>query len=154
MMIDGIRGCAASFVRASSWGMQSNYIKKAQNDLLVMVQVETPQGVDAIPEIAQVPGIDGIFLGPLDLSCSLGKLGQFNDAEFQALISRAEQAVVKESSGCFLAGFRYPGREVLEMFQSGYSLVCGAVDLGLLREAAKADAKVGQDALDQFHERT
>ena len=53
--------------------------------------------------------------------------------------SQAEQAVIQ--SPCFLAGFRPPNRALKEMFDSGYSLVCGSVDLGLLRDAARADVE-------------
>ena len=104
-----------------------------------MVQVETAEGVQAIKEIAHVPGIDGIFLGPFDLSCSIGKTGQFDDADVQQIMAQAEQAVIQ--SPCFLAGFRPPNRALKEMFDSGYSLVCGSVDLGLLRDAARADVE-------------
>jgi 2-keto-3-deoxy-L-rhamnonate aldolase RhmA len=74
--LDGNRGCAAPLVRASGYGMSpsggssssSNYLQQTRQDLLVMVQVETPQAIDNIEEIAEVEGVDGIFLGPLDLS--------------------------------------------------------------------------------------
>jgi 4-hydroxy-2-oxoheptanedioate aldolase len=141
----GVRGCAVPFTRASGWGRNTDYMRQAQEDLLVMVQVETPQGIDAISEIANVKGIDGIFLGPLDLSCSIGKMGQFDDPEVQELIAEAENAVLK--SNAFLAGFLYKGRNLKDMFaDKGYSLVCGSVDLGLLREAARQDAEVANKA--------
>lgn len=140
--LNGMRGCAVPFVRASGYGIQMStqeYMRQCQEDLLVMVQVETPKGVEAIPEIAAVPGIDGIFLGPFDISCSIGKVGQFEDAEVQELMQKAEQAV--RSTDCFLAGFRSSGRDLNTMFwDDGYSLICGSVDLGLLRNAAQRDA--------------
>jgi 4-hydroxy-2-oxoheptanedioate aldolase len=137
----GLRGCAAPFIRASGWGTQANYLTQCREDLLVMVQVETPTAVDAIPEIAAIPGIDGIFLGPMDLSCSLGKMGRFNDANVIELLARAESLV--RDSPAFLAGFRSPGRSIEEMYSAGYRLVCGSVDLGLLRDAAMKDAAAG-----------
>jgi len=103
-----------------------------------MVQVESQRGVDAIPDIASVPGIDGIFLGPFDLSCSIGKVGRFDDNDVKELMQSAESAV--RSSKCFLAGFQSGGRNLGQMFDAGYCLVCGSVDLGLLREAARKDA--------------
>ncbi|CAB9523512.1 2-oxo-heptane-1,7-dioate aldolase [Seminavis robusta] len=146
----GIRGCAVPFVRASGYGMTHNndeYLRQCREDLLVMVQVESPQGVDAIPEIAAVEGVDLIFLGPFDLSCSAGKMGQFQDSDIQQLIAQAEQAVV-QSPSCLLGGFQTPGVELKDMFdEKGYSLVCGAVDLGLLRQAALADCAKGKTAM-------
>jgi 4-hydroxy-2-oxoheptanedioate aldolase len=147
----GIRGCAYPFVRASGYGTDSNYLQKAQDDLLVMVQVETEKGVQAIEEISAIEGIDGIFLGPFDLSCSIGKVGEFDDPEVQALIKKAEQAVVQ--SECFLAGFRSGGRSLEKMFsEDGYSLVCGSVDLGLLRDAAQKDAQVANEILSNLND--
>jgi 2-keto-3-deoxy-L-rhamnonate aldolase RhmA len=143
----GIRGCAVPFIRASGWGRNSDYVQMCQDDLLVMVQVETQQGVDAIPDIAAVDGVDAIFLGPFDLSCSVGKMGQFDDAQVTALIRNAERAVLESPSNCLLAGFRSPNRSLKEMYDSGYSLVCGSVDLGLLREAARHDVEAANQAM-------
>mmetsp|Transcript_22159 Transcript_22159/g.39508 ORF Transcript_22159/g.39508 Transcript_22159/m.39508 type:complete len:316 (-) Transcript_22159:382-1329(-) len=137
--IDGIRGCAVPFVRASGYGQNLDYMKHCQEDLLVMVQVETEKGVEAIAEIASVPGVDGVFLGPFDLSCSIGKVAQFEDAQVKELIRTAEQSVLE--TDCFLAGFKSGGRDLKRMFDDGYSLVCGSIDLGLLKEAARQDVE-------------
>ena len=144
----GKRGCAAPLVRASGWGLSpTDYMRQADEDLLVMVQVETPQAIQAVPDIAQVEGIDGIFIGPLDLSASVGKMGQFDDPEVTAMMEAAERAI-RDAHGVFLAGFRAPGRDLRDMFDTaGYQLVCGSVDLGLLREAAKADLASAQEFL-------
>ncbi|KAL7581199.1 hypothetical protein ACA910_005984 [Epithemia clementina (nom. ined.)] len=144
-LVGGIRGCAIPFIRASSWNFRTNYMKEVKSDLLLMLQVESARGVDAISEIAQVPGVDGIFIGPLDLSCSIGEMGQFQKSDVADLIRKAEEAVLQ--SPAFLAGFRSPNRTVQEMFDSGYSLVCGSVDLGLLRAAAITDARSGKAAV-------
>lgn len=144
--VDGIRGCAIPFVRASGYGTNPNYMQESFEDLLVMVQVESSKGVEAIPEISSVPGIDGIFIGPFDLSCSIGKVGQFDDPEVKALIHKAERLVVE--SDCLLAGFRSAGRNLREMYEKdGYSLVCGSIDLGLLKSAALEDARFANDVL-------
>lgn len=145
--INGVRGCAVPFVRASGYGRNSDYMRQCQEDLLVMVQVETEKGVEAIPEIASVPGIDGIFLGPFDLSCSIGKVAQFDDVQVKDLIQNAEQSVLE--TDCFLAGFQSSGRDLEGMFNDGYSLVCGSIDLGLLREAAQKDVKSFESIVDQ-----
>lgn len=74
-------------------------------------------------------------------------MGAFEDSEVSDLIKRAEDAV--KASPAFLAGFRSPGRSVQEMFDTGYSLVCGSIDLGLLREAARQDAEIGMSAVNE-----
>ena len=140
----GNRGCAVPFVRGSAWGMQGKYLEQCNSDLLVMVQVETPLGVENIEDIAAVDGIDLIFLGPMDLSASIGKMGQFDDSEVIDLIQEAEHKV-REAPNCLLGGFRPPGRSVSDLFgTAGYSLVAGSVDMGLLREAAKQDVQAAK----------
>jgi 2-keto-3-deoxy-L-rhamnonate aldolase RhmA len=143
----GLRGCAIPFIRATSYGNidRETYLEQCQNDLLVMVQVESPQAIESIPDIAQIDGIDAIFLGPLDLSSSIGKMGQFDDPQFTKLMQQAEQSII--SNGCLLAGFRPPNQTIQSMFEKGYSLICGSVDLGLLKDAARVDAKKGNDAI-------
>ena len=145
---EGVRGCAAPLVRATGYGLAESaeeYLRRCREELLVLVQVESPAAVEAIPEIAAVEGVDGIFLGPYDLSAALGKMGRFEDPEVRRLLARAE-AKVRES-GSVLAGFRSPGRELGEMFgECGYGLVVGAADLALLREAARLDAARGREA--------
>jgi 2-keto-3-deoxy-L-rhamnonate aldolase RhmA len=154
MQAGGIRGCAAPFVRATGYGAISmeEYIQKCQEELLVMVQVESPLGVSAIADIANVDGIDGIFLGPLDLSASIGCMGDFDDARFIELLEDAENRIL--DSGKILAGFRTPGRELDQMFQRGYQLVCGSVDLGLLRDAYRKDAAAGNSAAASYQTNT
>jgi 2-keto-3-deoxy-L-rhamnonate aldolase RhmA len=135
--LGGIRGNAWPLARASRYGANAGYVGETDRDLLVMVQVETPRAVEAIPDIARVPGVDAIFLGPLDLSTGMGKMGRYEDDEVASAIRGAERAVLR--SGCLLAGFRPPGRELSDMFMSGYSFVAGSADLGLLRDAAARD---------------
>lgn len=144
----GVRGCAVPLVRATGYGLAESaeeYLRLCREELLVLVQVESPAAVEAIPEIAAVEGVDGIFLGPYDLSAALGKMGRFEDPEVRRLLARAE-AKVRESESV-LAGFRSPGRDLGEMFgECGYGLVVGAADLALLREAARLDAAQGREA--------
>mmetsp|Transcript_73279 Transcript_73279/g.136950 ORF Transcript_73279/g.136950 Transcript_73279/m.136950 type:complete len:272 (+) Transcript_73279:57-872(+) len=141
---NGTRGCAHKYVRASHWGMDENYTTAAVQDILICVQVESAAAVDRISEIA-VDGVDAIFLGPFDLSCSVGKMGQFSDPVVQALLTRAEEAVL--ASGKLLTGFRSPDRDLADMYTAGYSLVCGGVELGVLRQAALADVACATEAM-------
>jgi 2-keto-3-deoxy-L-rhamnonate aldolase RhmA len=147
----GMRGCAVPFVRATGWGTTKTteeYLRQCREELLVIVQAETPTAVEAIDEIAAVDGIDMIFLGPMDLSCSIGKMGDFQDQGVAELLQTAEQRI--RDSPCMLGGFRPPGRDLNEMFgEAGYSLVCGSVDVGLLREAARADVAAASESLEK-----
>lgn len=69
----GTRGLGGA--RAALWGGRRDYLKVADDEIAVIVQVETSLALDNIEAIAAVDGIDGVFIGPADLSASLGYLG-------------------------------------------------------------------------------
>lgn len=70
---DGIRGMAAT--RASGWGRNTAYAKEANREVCLLVQVETQEGVRNVDAIAAVDGVDGVFIGPADLSAAFGHVG-------------------------------------------------------------------------------
>ena len=69
----GMRGVAGT-IRASRYGRIKDYHTTASDDICLMVQIETQEGLDNLDEIAAVDGVDGVFIGPADLSAALGKL--------------------------------------------------------------------------------
>jgi 4-hydroxy-2-oxoheptanedioate aldolase len=85
---DGIRG-VAGLTRASRFGRVQGYAQRAEQELCLLVQVETRQSLDAIEEIAAVDGVDGIFIGPGDLSASLGHPGELFHPEVIAAVEGA-----------------------------------------------------------------
>jgi 4-hydroxy-2-oxoheptanedioate aldolase len=72
----GIRGVGAALARASQWNRVTNYLPEANHQMCLLVQVETRAGLDNLDAIAAVEGVDGVFIGPSDLSAALGHLGQ------------------------------------------------------------------------------
>jgi 4-hydroxy-2-oxoheptanedioate aldolase len=88
----GIRG-VAGLTRASRFGRVEGYAKRAEEELCLLVQVETRQSLDAIEAIAAVDGVDGIFIGPGDLSASLGHPGELFHPEVIAAIEDAIKRV-------------------------------------------------------------
>lgn len=83
----GRRGMAG--VRAAGFGVRQSlpeYIAEANQETMVIVQVENIRAVEALPEILEVPGIDVLFVGPADLSSSMGFPGQLDHPEVQATI--------------------------------------------------------------------
>lgn len=73
---DGMRGVGAALARASDFNRIPDYLTTANAEICLLVQVENARGLAAIEEIAAVPGIDGIFIGPADLAADLGYLGR------------------------------------------------------------------------------
>ena len=80
----GIRGMAGT--RASRWGRYPNYAKEANAQVCVLLQVETREGLKNLDAIAATPGVDGVFIGPADLSASMGHVGNQTHPEVQAAI--------------------------------------------------------------------
>ena len=84
----GVRG-VAGVTRASRFGRVADYAKRAEEELCLLVQVETREGLDNLEAIAAVDGIDGIFIGPADLAAALGQLGNQQHPEVQSAIQDA-----------------------------------------------------------------
>ncbi|WP_427914076.1 HpcH/HpaI aldolase family protein [Ramlibacter sp. MMS24-I3-19] len=84
---DGIRGMAAT--RASGWGRNASYAKEANREVCLLVQVETREGMRNLDAIAAVDGVDGVFIGPSDLSAAFGHVGDPWHPEMQDLIADA-----------------------------------------------------------------
>ena len=134
----GIRGSAYGSVRASDYGLRGErYRDTAADNLLLICQIESAAGVEAIPEIARVPGIDVLFLGPYDLSGSIGKLGRFDDPEVAALVTRAERAIL--ASGLCYGTVPSPLRGTAQLLEAGCRFVLAGCDTSFVRKGALAE---------------
>jgi 4-hydroxy-2-oxoheptanedioate aldolase len=134
----GIRGITGSG-RASRYGRVKDYLKNASNEICVLVQVETKSALGQIEKIASVEGIDGVFIGPNDLSASFGHLGNWGHADVQAVL---KDAVVRLKKIGKPAGILTPNEEEAKRFiEWGYTFVAVGSDLGLLAKNADALAK-------------
>jgi 4-hydroxy-2-oxoheptanedioate aldolase len=71
----GIRGLGTSLARAARWNQVPGYLKKANDEICLIVQVETASAMENLDAILQVEGVDGVFIGPSDLSASMGHIG-------------------------------------------------------------------------------
>ncbi|WP_114286726.1 aldolase/citrate lyase family protein [Candidatus Halocynthiibacter alkanivorans] len=84
----GMRG-VAGITRASRFGKADDYVTRAEEELCLLVQVETAVALEQLEEIAMVEGVDGVFIGPADLSASMGFPGQPDHPEVVAAIEGA-----------------------------------------------------------------
>ncbi|MGE5471575.1 MAG: aldolase/citrate lyase family protein [Bacteroidota bacterium] len=82
----GIRGVGSALARASRWGRIDNYAHLANEQMCLLVQVETRAGYEQLDEILAVDGVDGVFFGSADLAASYGYLGQSTHPEIVAAI--------------------------------------------------------------------
>ena len=135
---EGIRGAAPGIIRATGYGRDmSDYLEWMQNDFLLMGQVESSQAVEEIEGIALVDGLDMVFVGPSDLSASLGALDNFDSIVFTQALEKIEQATL--AAGKWLGTIAFPGWNAGRLYKNGHSLVLSGVDTLLLRRAAEAD---------------
>lgn len=74
----GRRGVGAMVARVSGYGVEADYMANANQEVALMVQVETALGIKNIDEIAAVEGVDAVFIGPADLATDMGYLGDYN----------------------------------------------------------------------------
>jgi 4-hydroxy-2-oxoheptanedioate aldolase len=84
---EGIRGMAAA--RASGWGRNPAYAKEANEQVCLLVQVESREALRNLDAIAAVDGVDGVFIGPADLSAAFGHVGDPWHPEMQEIIADA-----------------------------------------------------------------
>ena len=83
---EGIRGSGAALARASRFAAIPDYIRTANEQMCLLVQVETVKGIEALDAILAVEGVDGVFIGPSDLAADMGHRGDSTHPEVRAVI--------------------------------------------------------------------
>lgn len=122
----GIRGIAGS-PRACGYGQDGpNYYMRANDEILLLVALETRQSVDNLDEILKIERIDGIFIGPFDMAASLGHVGNPGHPEVQKIIREIEAKVI--GSGKFLGTVANGYDGAVELFDRGYQYLLAMSD--------------------------
>lgn len=130
---DGARGMGLA--RAHGYGFTfSDYIKNANDEIAVIVQVEDARAVEQIEAIAAVDGLDAVFLGPYDLSASLGHPGDIHHPTVAEAIDHVTRAC--QEAGMPLGYFGLDAAAVTPFIERGYTLICAGIDCVLLGQAA------------------
>jgi 2-keto-3-deoxy-L-rhamnonate aldolase RhmA len=122
--------------RAQGYGLAfQDYVARANDEVAVILQIEHIDAVEDIDRILQVAGIDCLFVGPYDLSASMGKIGLVDDPEVQAAIAHVSQRV--KGARIPLGIFGGAPQAVLPYVEEGFTLVTVGTDMMLLGGAAK-----------------
>ena len=129
-------GRSIGIARAQGYGAKlKESIDSANRNLALIAQIEHIDAVRNIEAILNVPGVDAVFIGPFDLSASMGKPGQVLDAAVQKAMAKVRQACLKRSGvpvGIFARDIEFAGKSLAE----GYSLLCTGTDATLLSTGA------------------
>lgn len=131
----GNRGIAGS-PRAAGFGCnRGEYLNRANDQILIMIAIETPEALENLDAMMDVPGVDGIFIGPMDLSTTLGYFGNPQHPEAQRIIRETEKRVLER--GDKLLGTTAGSAEAAkELYERGYSYVIFGGDSANLRASA------------------
>ncbi|HMN52054.1 MAG TPA: HpcH/HpaI aldolase/citrate lyase family protein [Xanthobacteraceae bacterium] len=129
----GIRGITTSG-RASRFGRVKDYLKNADSEICVLVQAETKEALGNLEAIAAVDGVDGIFIGPADLSASFGHIGNPQHPEVQQAIQ--DTAVRLKKAGKPAGILTSNEDEARRYIEWGYTFVAVGSDLGILTRGA------------------
>jgi 2-dehydro-3-deoxyglucarate aldolase len=129
---EGIRGISVS-MRGNRYGTEPDFFGKVNQNICLIVQIESRQAIDNLAEILAVDGIDAVFIGPSDLAAGLGHLNDPAHPEVQEAISDIVEAAKAASKAVgILAPIESDARRYIDM---GMSLVAVGSDQGLLRKA-------------------
>jgi 4-hydroxy-2-oxoheptanedioate aldolase len=129
----GVRGVAVA-TRAARFGRTPDYLRHADEQIAVVVQVETRTALGQIEAIAAVDGVDGLFIGPSDLAADLGHLGNPGHEEVQREIAAACARIRAAGKA---AGFLTSGADgAARAFGLGFTFVAVGIDVSLLARGA------------------
>ena len=131
----GMRGVAGA-QRSNRYGTVPNYLQTINDNICVLLQIESRPGIEAVDEIASVEGVDGVFIGPSDLAAALGHLGNPGHPEVQEAIRHLYQRVTAQGKAVgILAPVHADARRYLDM---GMHFVAVGTDLGVFKQATFA----------------
>ena len=141
---NGVRGVGSALARASRWNSIPGYLDKADTQMCLLVQIENLDGLANLDAIAAVEGVDGVFIGPADLSAAMGHRGNPGHPEVQAAIEDAIVRIQKAGKAAgILSADQTLARRYLEL---GATFVAVGVDTTVLMRGLQTLAAVFKDA--------
>lgn len=136
---EGIRGMAGSHRAAGFGRFGAEYWKRANAEILVIVQIETVEALHDVDPMLAVPGVDVVFVGPTDLSAALGHVGDPKHPEVVEAIAAIERAARK--AGVALGTISRNWDEAKALYARGYHMVTLGSDAALVTQHAAAMVK-------------
>lgn len=130
----GIRG--VGLARAQGYGRNfAEYMESANDRIAAIIQAEHIDAVNNIDAIVKVDGIDAVFIGPYDLSASMGRMGEVDHPEVVEAIDRVGRAC--QQNNIALGYFGTTAESVEAYIDKGYHLICAGVDAAFVTQGAE-----------------
>ncbi|MCY1348511.1 4-hydroxy-2-oxo-heptane-1,7-dioate aldolase [compost metagenome] len=140
----GVRGVGSALARASRWNSIPGYLDKADEQMCLLVQIENLEGLANLDAIVSVEGVDGVFIGPADLSAAMGHRGNPGHPEVQAAI---EDAITRIRAAGKAAGILMADEKLAHRYiELGAAFVAVGVDTTVLMRGLQALAGRFKDA--------
>ncbi len=140
----GTRGVGAAAARATGFGAVADYVATADDQTCLLVQVESRAGIAALDDILKIDGIDGVFIGPADLSTDMGFKGNAATPEVQEVIADAVARIKAAGKAPGLLGITEESTQ--GYYDMGAQFLAVGIDVVLLARSARALAKHWKDA--------
>lgn len=140
---DGIRGAGAALARASQFSSIPDYTRSANDQMCLLVQVETRAGIAALDDILKVEGVDGVFIGPSDLAADMGYPGAKAEPPVQAVI---RDALARIAASDKAAGILATDHDTaLSYREQGAHFLAVGIDVLMLADTARATMRRWRD---------
>lgn len=134
----GVRGVGGT-TRASGFGQMPDYFQACEEQLCLLVQIESRKGIENLEAIASVDGVDGVFIGPADLAANLGHLGNPGHPDVQQVIETAIERILACGKAPGILSFNE--EQARRYMALGCLFTAVGSDMGLLARGANALAK-------------
>ncbi|QOW49899.1 MULTISPECIES: 4-hydroxy-2-oxoheptanedioate aldolase [unclassified Acinetobacter] len=132
---EGIRGVGAALARATRWNSIPDYYANAHENICLLIQIESVEGIKNLDEILKIDGIDGVFIGAVDLSATMGYQGNPNHPEVQKTVIDAIQRIRKAGKA---AGILSTQHDVTQKYiELGTEFVAVGVDTSVLMNSLR-----------------
>lgn len=135
----GVRGVGAALARASRWNGVEQYLHTANQEICLLLQIESVRALEHLDEILAIDGVDGIFIGPADLSASMGHLGNPTHPEVQTAIRDSITRI--RQAGKATGILTTQESMAKQYFEMGCAFVAVGIDTSLLSTALRQLAK-------------
>ncbi|MGO1181452.1 MAG: HpcH/HpaI aldolase family protein [Micrococcaceae bacterium] len=132
---NGVRGLGSALARSARWNRIPDYLTTARDTLTLLVQIESATAVQNAAEIIGTDGVDGVFIGPSDLSASMGLIGQQNHPD---VVAAAKTAIrLAKEAGKIVGVNAFADAQARDYLDAGADFVNVAADVALLARATE-----------------